>query len=119
MLDTLRSEILALEAAMRPLEPDRDERSRLGQMTLEHALAYLDAIPEAPANNSWSDVFARRLEPEFADAGRDAADILDYLGQCVERPGFATTSPRFMAYIPGGGLFHAAMGDLIAAVSNK
>ena len=33
MLDTLRSEILALEAAMRPLEPDRDERSRLGQMT--------------------------------------------------------------------------------------
>ena len=119
MLDTLRSEILALEAAMRPLEPDRDERSRLGQMTLEHALAYLDAIPEAPANNSWLDVFARRLEPEFADAGRDAADILDYLGQCVERPGFATTSPRFMAYIPGGGLFHAAMGDLIAAVSNK
>ena len=82
MLDTLRSEILALEAAMRPLEPGGDERSRLGQMTLEHALAYLDAIPEAPANNSWSDVFARRLEPEFADAGRDAADILDYLGQC-------------------------------------
>ena len=119
MLDTLRSEILALEAAMRPLEPDGDERARLGGMALEHALAYLDAIPDAPANSPWSDVFARRLEPEFAEAGRDASDILDYLGLCVERPGVATTSPRFMAYIPGGGLFHSAMGDLIAAASNK
>ena len=34
-------------------------------------------------------------------------------------PGFATTSPRFMAYIPGGGLFHSALGDLLAAASNK
>src|SRR5690606_8663104 len=38
---------------------------------------------------------------------------------CIEAPGFATTSPRFMAYIPGGGLFHSALGDLIAAASNK
>jgi aromatic-L-amino-acid/L-tryptophan decarboxylase len=119
MLDTLRSEIRALEQAMRPLEPDAEERARLGTMALDHALAYLDAVPEAPANNPWSDVFARRLEPEFAEAGRDAADILDYLGLCVERPGFATTSGRFMAYIPGGGLFHSGLGDLLAAVSNK
>jgi glutamate/tyrosine decarboxylase-like PLP-dependent enzyme len=37
----------------------------------------------------------------------------------VNRPGFTTTSPRFMAYIPGGGLFHSALGDFLAAVSNK
>ena len=119
MLETLRAEILALEAAMRPLEPQAEERARLGAMAMDHALAYLDAVPEAPANSPWSDVFSRRLEPEFAQAPRDPADILDYLDLCVERPGFATTSPRFMAYIPGGGLFHSALGDLIAAVSNK
>jgi glutamate/tyrosine decarboxylase-like PLP-dependent enzyme len=45
--------------------------------------------------------------------------VLDYVAACVDAPGFATTSPRFMAYIPGGGLFHSAIGDFLAAVSNK
>ena len=104
---------------MSPLEPDSEDRRTLGGQALDHALAFLDANPDTPANNSWSDVFAQRLEPEFTSGGRDAVEILDYLAQCVERPGFTTTSPRFMAYIPGGALFHSAIGDFLAAVSNK
>ena len=118
-IDRLREELVALKAAMRPLEPGSDDRRALGGQALDHALAYLDAVPDAPANNSWSDVFAQRLDPEFTPEGRRASDIFDYLGQCVEKPGFATTSPRFMAYIPGGALFHSAIGDFLAAVSNK
>ncbi|MGH6706534.1 MAG: pyridoxal phosphate-dependent decarboxylase family protein, partial [Sphingomicrobium sp.] len=118
-IDQLREELVALKAAMSPLEPDSDDRRALGGQALNHALAYLDAIPDAPANNSWSDVFSQRLDPEFIPQGRDASEIFDYLAQCVERPGFATTSPRFMAYIPGGALFHSAIGDFLAAVSNK
>ena len=38
---------------------------------------------------------------------------------CVDAPGITSASPRFMGYIPGGGLFHAAVGDFLAAVSNK
>ena len=118
-LDTLREELVALKAAMSPLEPDSDDRRALGGQALDHALAFLDANPDTPANNSWSDVFAQRLDPEFNAQGREAADILNYLAQCVERPGFTTTSPRFMAYIPGGALFYSAIGDFLAAVSNK
>jgi glutamate/tyrosine decarboxylase-like PLP-dependent enzyme len=118
-LDQLRQELAVLEAAMAPLEPDSDERRTLAGKVVDHALAYLDAIPDAPASNPWSDVFAQRLEPEFTETGRSAEDLLAYLGQCVDGPGFATTSPRFMAYIPGGGLFHSALGDFMAAVTNK
>ncbi len=103
MLDDLRLELESLKEAMSPLEPDGEERRRLGAMAMDHALAYLEAVPDAPSNSAWSDVFERRLDPEFSEAGRDPADILHYVGRCVERPGFATTSPRFMAYIPGGG----------------
>ncbi len=119
MLDTLRTELLELQEASRPLEPDAAERAQLGTLALDHALAYLESVPDAPANSSWGDVFARRLDPEFPEIGRDPADVLDYVSRCVERPGFGTTSPRFMAYIPGGGLFHSALGDLLAAASNK
>jgi glutamate/tyrosine decarboxylase-like PLP-dependent enzyme len=114
-----RGELEALKAAMRPLEPDSDERRRLADKAVDHAMAYLDAIPDAPANNPWSEVFAQRLDPEFAEAGRDPDEVLSYVAQCVDQPGFATTSPRFMAYIPGGALFHSALGDFLAAVSNK
>ena len=82
-------------------------------------LAYHDQVEAASTNRPWSEVFAQRLEPEFAEEGRDPASVLDYVAECVDRPGFATTSPKFMAYIPGGGLFHSALGDLLAASSNK
>jgi glutamate/tyrosine decarboxylase-like PLP-dependent enzyme len=118
-LEAQREELLALKEAMRPLEPDSAERQMLGGQALNHALAYLDEIPDAPANNRWSDVFAQLLDPEFTSEGRKADEIFAYLAQCVERPGFTTTSPRFMAYIPGGALFHSAIGDFIAAVTNK
>ena len=118
-IDRLREELVALKEAMRPLEPGSDARRKLGEQALDHALAFLDANPDAPANNSWDGVFAQRLDPEFSPAGRETNEVLGYLAQCVDRPGFTTTSPRFMAYIPGGALFHSAIGDFLAAVSNK
>jgi glutamate/tyrosine decarboxylase-like PLP-dependent enzyme len=118
-LDELRSEIERLRAAAAPLEPDSEGRRKLGGQALDHVLAYQDQIGIASTNRPWSDVFAQRLEPEFTEQGRDPARVLDYLAECVDRPGFATTSPKFMAYIPGGGLFHSAMGDMLAASSNK
>jgi glutamate/tyrosine decarboxylase-like PLP-dependent enzyme len=119
MLEDLRAAIEELRAAAAPLEPDADARRELGGQALGHVLAYHDQIGTASANRPWSEVFAQRLEPEFAEEGRDPARVLDYVAECVDRPGFATTSPRFMAYIPGGGLFHSALGDLLAAASNK
>jgi len=119
MIDELRAEIGRLRETAAPLEPDADERRVIGAHALDHALAYWDQVEEAPSNRPWSEVFSQRLEPEFAEEGRDPQAVLDYVGACIDRPGFATTSPRFMAYIPGGGLPYSAFGDLLAATSNK
>jgi glutamate/tyrosine decarboxylase-like PLP-dependent enzyme len=119
VIDELRAEIGRLREAAAPLEPDADERRALGAQALDHALAYWDQIETAPSNRPWSEVFSRRFNPEFAEEGRDAASVLDYVGACIDAPGFATTSPRFMAYIPGGGVPYSALGDLLAATSNK
>jgi aromatic-L-amino-acid decarboxylase len=115
----LRAEIERLREAAAPLEPDADARRSIGGQALDHALAYWDRVEEASSNRPWSEVFSQRLDPEFAEEGRDPSSVLDYVGACVDRPGFATTSPRFMAYIPGGGLPYSAFGDLLAATSNK
>jgi glutamate/tyrosine decarboxylase-like PLP-dependent enzyme len=119
VIDQLRAEIGRLREAAAPLEPDADTRRALGEQALDHALAYWDQVETASSNRPWSEVFSQCLDPEFSEEGRDPARVLDYVGACVEAPGFATTSPRFMAYIPGGGVPYAALGDLIAATSNK
>ena len=115
----MRARLGVLRDAMRPLEPDSEGRRELGQRALDHALDFLDQVEDAPSYRPSSGVFDRRLDPEFTAEGRDIGDVLDFIGASVDRPGIATTSPRFMGYIPGGGLFQSGLGDLLAAVSNK
>jgi len=119
MIDKLRADIERLREAAAPLEPDANARREIGGQALDHALAYWDQVESASSNRPWSEVFNQRLDPEFAEQGRDAGEVLDFVGACIEAPGFATTSPRFMAYIPGGAVPYSAFGDLIAAASNK
>lgn len=117
MIDALRAEIAALEAASAPLEPDAARRHALATEAFGYARTFLEALPEAPANHGWENV--RPLEREFGDTGRDFAEVLAYFDRSVAQPGITTTSPRFMGYVPGGGLFHSALADFLAAATNK
>jgi aromatic-L-amino-acid/L-tryptophan decarboxylase len=119
VIEQLRAEIGRLREATAPLEPNSEARRALGGQALDHALSFLDQVETAPSLRPATEVFSQPLDPEFTEEGRDAASVLDYVGTCIERPGIATTSPRFMGYIPGGGLFHSALGDMLAAASNK
>jgi len=119
MIAALRSEIEALQQAAAPLEPDAAERAALMDLAFGHAQHFLADLAEGPANRRWDEAFADPLDPEFPEAGRDPADALAFLGRAVDGPGITTASPRFMGYIPGGGLFHSAIGDFLAAASNK
>jgi aromatic-L-amino-acid decarboxylase len=119
MFEALRAEIEALAAEAAPLEPDAGERGAMLAQAFDHAQAFWEGLADGPSNVAREQVFDERLEPEFTEAGRDAENVLAYLGRCVDAPGFTTASPRFMGYIPGGGLFHSALGDFLAAASNK
>lgn len=118
-LDTMLAELAGLEERMRPLEPGPKARRALGEQVLAHVLDFQQSLTDAPAYRSPATVFDRQFEPEFVPAGRPLDEVLDLVGASVDRPGITTASPRFMGYIPGGGLFHAGLGDLLAATSNK
>ncbi|HST36670.1 MAG TPA: aminotransferase class I/II-fold pyridoxal phosphate-dependent enzyme [Allosphingosinicella sp.] len=115
MIEELRGELEALRAAAAPLEPDAEARGTLAGLAFEHAQAFLGGLDEGATYSGWDGA----LDPSFAEAGRDPAAVLAALAGGVDRPGIATASPRFMGYIPGGGLFHSALGDFLAAASNK
>jgi aromatic-L-amino-acid decarboxylase len=102
-----------------PLEPDAAERDRLFDLVRSHVAAFLDGLPDAPAFVTAREVLARRREADVPETGREAAAVLAYVRDCVDAPGVTTASPRFMGYIPGGGLFHSAIADMLAATANK
>jgi glutamate/tyrosine decarboxylase-like PLP-dependent enzyme len=114
-----RAELAALQAEAAALEPDAQARRRLLTLVGDHAEGFLEDLAEGPSYRSQDQVFARRLEPEFDEAGRSAEETLGFIGATVDRPGITTASPRFMGYVPGGGLFHSALGDFLADISNK
>ena len=119
MTKAARADILRLQAESAALEPDAASRSSIAAAAFAHAQHFLEGLADGPTYRGWSDAPARPLDPDFADQGRPADETLAYLDRCVDRPGIATASGRFMGYVPGGGLFHSAIGDFLAAASNK
>jgi len=119
MSEAVRSRLDALAAAASPLEPDAATRGALAGLTVAHAQGFLAALADGPSYAPWTEAAAAALAMPFPDAGRDPHAVLAEFDACVARPGIATASGRFAGYIPGGGLFHAALGDFLAAATNK
>ena len=59
------------------------------------------------------------LEHPVGERGMSLDEVIELLEREVVRPGAATATGRHLAYIPGGGIYHSALGDYLAAVSNK
>jgi glutamate/tyrosine decarboxylase-like PLP-dependent enzyme len=66
-----------------------------------------------------SDAAARLLETPIREDGIALEQALDIFEQDVVRPGGNPASGGYLAYIPGGGIYHAAIGDFLAAATNK
>ncbi|MEA3034570.1 MAG: aromatic-L-amino-acid/L-tryptophan decarboxylase [Sphingomonadales bacterium] len=118
MSDEVRAELGRLRAAAAALEPDAEARAAMMAAAFGHAQEFLADLVEGPANRPWADAFAGPPD-EFGEAGADLEQALEWLGRSVDRPGIATASGFFTGYVPGGGLFQSAVGDFLAAASNK
>ncbi|HEX8225697.1 MAG TPA: aminotransferase class V-fold PLP-dependent enzyme [Allosphingosinicella sp.] len=119
MTATALAELVRLKREAAPLEPGPDARASLAAAAVAHSERFLAELPDGPSYRASPDFSESSLDPEFPEEGRTAEAVLAYLDRCVDRPGIATASPRFMGYVPGGGLFHSAIGDFLAAASNK
>jgi aromatic-L-amino-acid/L-tryptophan decarboxylase len=97
------------------LELDGDAFRALVDAAVERLAPYLDALPSAPA--SWPQVPAPAPR-KLPRTGDSTARVLDDLFARLPA-GINTAAPGFMGYIPGGGLPHAAVADLVAGVVNR
>jgi aromatic-L-amino-acid decarboxylase len=100
-----------------PLEPSADEMRSMGQVALDFLGRFIEELPAAPASDlDFSDLGASRPMP--SDDGQAFAELLKQV-EAGARKGFNTAGPGYLAYIPGGGLFAAALADFLACGVNR
>ncbi|HCR03823.1 MAG TPA: amino acid decarboxylase [Gemmatimonadetes bacterium] len=115
----LRDRIRALERAARPLDPGSTRRKRLRSAVIASSESFLRRIESTKAYQDTDDKGIGLLDHPIQKHGIPIETAIDLLEHDVVRPGGAPASGGYLAYIPGGGLYHAAMGDFLAAVTNK
>ncbi len=112
-------DISHLQNSAQPLEPDTAQREYLLKHVIDYANNYLDNISKAPAYIPRPDGGRELWNFPITEEGIDITQAIDLLHRNMDTTGINPTSGRFLGYIPGGGLYHAALGDYLAAVTNR
>ncbi len=92
----------------------------MGQEVVERAVAHLAALDRQPC---CGDVDAadlcRALRAPIPETGTELTPLLDQLFDDLIPRSFTTPGPGYLAYIPGGGVYPAALADFIADTTNR
>ena len=117
---SLRARAEALEHQSERLEPNANERRRWLDAVGRYGERWLESLPSLPGQVPEHDaaIAALDLRPiEEAPASMD--EILEALRLGVDAVGVNESSARFFGYIPGSGTYMGALGDYLAAVTNR
>jgi aromatic-L-amino-acid decarboxylase len=103
-----------------PLEPDGAEMRRLVDAAMQRIVAHVESLPSQPAMNvEGATEYARTLIEPLPQRGESYESLLDFLFNDAIPRSFTAAGPGYLAYVPGGGLFHSAVADLIADAVNR
>ncbi|ADJ29760.1 pyridoxal phosphate-dependent decarboxylase family protein [Nitrosococcus watsonii] len=82
--------------------------------------AFVATIDRQPAQAAdYFDPHASWLREPIPETPGAPGELLDFIFEQVIPAAFNSASPGYLAYVPGGGLFSSALGELIAATVNR
>jgi len=112
-------QIKQLETVSRQLHLQGEQRTDLFDRVIQYAGQYLDSIKTAPAYQAPPENNSFKIDAAISETGIDIEQILKHMADDVDSVGINPTSGRFIGYIPGGALPLSALGDFLAAISNR
>ncbi len=103
-----------------PLEPTGDEMRRVMRTVTERVVDHITSLPTQPSFHvEGAEALARALIEPMPDDGAPLEGLLETVFDRAAPTSFNTAGPGYLAYIPGGGLFHSAVADFIASAINR
>ena len=115
----LRDTLRELERAQKSLTPGKTKRRGLRRAIVRSAETFLRTLDSQLAFAETEDKGLGLLEAPISERGIDIDRAVAMLEHDVVRPGANTASGGHLAYIPGSAVYHAALGDYYAAITNK
>lgn len=93
----------------------------MGNAVVARAVAHLAALPEMPSCGDYTDIEAlcRSLRESAPEQGASLEALLEPLFEEWIPRSFNTPAGGYLAYIPGGGVYPAALADFIADTTNR
>jgi glutamate/tyrosine decarboxylase-like PLP-dependent enzyme len=117
--DELLERLRKLEREARPLAPGAGRRRRLRDAVIASSERFLRRIESLKGFDDVEDRGIGLLDAPISPHGIPLREAIELIERDVVRPGAGTASGQHLAYIPGGGIYHSALGDYLAAVGNK
>ncbi len=108
-----------LELKSRKLEIDSVDRNEMTARVMNYVNSFYDELPNQPGIFGGDLPEERSIDLDIDSCGKDIESILGDLKRHVDSTGINLPSGKYMGYIPGGGLYGAALGDYLAAVTNR
>ncbi len=108
-----------LEELSRFLDPDQQQRDRWNASVTAYANTFINTL-----KNTQTYVHSEENERSvnhlnITEQPTPLSDLLEQTTNSIDEVGLNPASAGHMGYIPGGGLYPSALGDYIAAVSNR
>lgn len=93
----------------------------MGEAVLARVVAHLGALHDMPSCGDFTGIEAlcRSMRESAPEQGAALETLLAPLFDAWIPPSFTTPGPGYLAYIPGGGIYPAALADFIAATTNR
>ena len=102
-----------------PLEVTSNDVRALTEEALRYLVDFVERRRDAPASDfdGVRDLLERVRQPA-PEAGQPLAGVMELVAAATAK-GHDTTGDGWLAYVPGGGLFTAALADFIARTTNR
>jgi len=111
---------LPISSSNSPLELTGDQLRQELSLVMDQLVPYLDGLLD---DDAWTphDTPNANITPREEKLGPPSSflDLLDDLFERRIHPSFSPASGGYLAYVPGGGIPHSAIADLIAGLINK
>jgi aromatic-L-amino-acid/L-tryptophan decarboxylase len=102
-----------------PLEPSAEEMRAMGESALAFIVRFIETLPDQPASEMEGALeMARGLREPMPEDPSPFQDLLKVVEEGATK-GFNTTGPGYVPYVPGGGIYAAALADFLATSVNR
>lgn len=115
----MEKQIKELEKQAKKLELGNESRDKLLEKLRDYSQHFLSNLPENQAFKGSTNPVPHEIMDRFNEQPIDFDDILSQFDDHVLSNGINGAHGGHLGYVPGGGLFPSALGDFLAAVTNR